>query len=93
MIHGVTVPFYIRCVRVFYTTFHYLSEFENYESKLYPDLHGFQSPAELFDRLIPGIVLAKNDNLIVIELTCYFETNFAKSKKYKINRYENIKKD
>ena len=34
-----------------------------------------------------------NDKLIVIELACCFDTNFVKSRKHKINRYENIKKD
>ena len=72
---------------------HYLSRFENAGCKLYADLIGFKSPTELFTRLIPEIVLVRNDKLIVIELTCCLETNFAKSRKYKINRYENIKKD
>ena len=74
-------------------TCHYLSEFENAGFKLYADLIGFKSPMQLFNRLIPDIVLAQNDKLIVIELTCCFETNFAKSRQYRINRYENIKKD
>ena len=67
---------------------HYLPEFENARFKLFADLIGLKSSTELFNRLIPDIALAKNDNLI-IELTCCFETNFAKSRKYKINRYEN----
>ena len=61
---------------------HYLSEFENAGFKLCADLIGFKSPTELFNRLIPDIVLVRNDKLIVIELTCCFETNFAKSKMY-----------
>ena len=71
---------------------HYLPEFENAGFILYADLTSFKSPTELFNRLIPDIVLAKNDKLIVIEPTCCFETNFTKSRKYKSNRYENIKK-
>ena len=70
---------------------HYLPEFESFffaRFKLFADLIGLKSSTELFNRLIPDIALAKNDNLI-IELTCCFETNFAKSRKYKINRYEN----
>ena len=71
---------------------HYLPEFENARFKLFADLIGLKSSTELFNRLIPDIALAKKDKLIVIELTCCFETNFAKSRKYKINRYENKKK-
>ena len=73
---------------ILYTMCHYLPEFENSRFKLYADLIGFKSPTELFNRLIPDIVLVWNDKLIVIELTCYFETNFAKSRKYKINCYK-----
>ena len=69
-----------------------MSEFENAGFKLYPDLIGFKSPIELFNTLIPDIVLVRNNKLIVIELACCFETNFSNSRKYKINRYENIKK-
>ena len=77
---------------ILYTRCHYLSEFENAGFKLYPDLTGFKSPTELFNTLIPDIVLVRNNKLIVIELACCFETNFSNSRKYKINRYENIKK-
>ena len=71
---------------------HYLPEFENAGFILYADLTNFKSPTELFNRRIPDIVLAKNDKLIVIESTYCFETNFTKSRRYKSNRYENIKK-
>ena len=76
---------------ILYTMCHYLSEFENVGFKLYADLIDFKSPTELFSRLIPDIVLVRNDKLVVIELTCYFETNFAKSRRYKISRYKNTK--
>ena len=46
---------------------HYLPEFENDGFKLYVDFNGFKSPAELFSRLIPDIVLVKNDKLALIE--------------------------
>ena len=77
---------------ILYAMCHYLPEFENARFKLFADLIGLKSSTELFNRLIPDIALAKNDKLIVIELTCCFETNFAKSRKYKISRYENKKK-
>ena len=70
-----------------------MSEFENARFKIYADLIGFKRPTELFNRLIPDIVLVKNDKLIIIELACCFETNFVNSRRYKIIRSENIKKD
>ena len=76
---------------ILYTMCHYLSEFENVGFKLYADLIDFKSPTELFSRLIPDIVLVRNNKLVVIELTCCFETNFAKSRRYKISRYKNTK--
>ena len=72
---------------------HYLSEFENAGFKLSADLIGFKSPTELFGRVIPDIVFLRNDKLIVIELTYCFETNSVKSRRHKINCYENIRKD
>ena len=59
---------------------HYLSEFENARFKLYADLIGFKSPTKSFNRLIPDIALVRNDKLIVIELTCCFETNLGNQK-------------
>ena len=35
----------------------------------------------------------KNKNVIVIELTCCFETNFEKSRQYKTKRYEDVRND
>lgn len=52
---------------ILYTMCHYLPEFENDGFKLYVDFDGFKSPAELFSRLIPDIVLVKNDKLALIE--------------------------
>ena len=66
---------------ILYMTCHYLSEFENAGVKLHAGLISFKTPTELFNRLIPDIVLVRNDKLSLIELTCCFETNFAKSRK------------
>ena len=63
---------------ILYTMCHYSLKFENAGFKLYADLIGFKSSTELFNWLIPDTVLVRNDKLIVIELTCCFETNFAK---------------
>ena len=71
---------------------YYLSEFQNARFKLYANLIGFKSHTELFNRLMPDTVLEEHHKLVVIELTCCTETNFAKSRRYKISCYENIKK-
>ena len=71
---------------------HYLPEFKNAKFKLYTDLIGFKTPTELFNRLIPDIVLVRNNKLVITELTCCFETNFGKPRQYKINSYKNITK-
>ena len=49
------------------------------------------SPNELFTGQVrPDIALKKEDEVIVIELTCCFETNLRKSNAYKKNRYKDI---
>ena len=78
---------------ILYVMCHYLSDFENAGFKRSADLIGFKGLTKLFNRVIPDIVLLRHDKLIVIELTYCFETNSAKSRRHKINCYENIKKD
>ena len=65
---------------ILYTMRHYLSEFENTGFKTYVDLNGFKSSTELFNRLIPDIVLVRNNKMVVIEITCCFKTKFVKSR-------------
>ena len=52
---------------------HYLLQFDNVGCKLHADLNGFKSPTELFNRLIPDIVLVRNNKLTIIELMCCFK--------------------
>ena len=53
--------------------YHYLLQFDNVGCKLHADLNGFKSPTKLFNRLIPDIVLVRNNKLTIIELTCCFK--------------------
>ena len=64
----------------------YLQDFENVGYKLCAYLNGFNSHTDLFNKLIPDIVLVRKDKLTVIELKCSFETNFEKSTRCKINQ-------
>ena len=75
------------------TLCHYLSLLENVGYKLYADIEGRTNPAELFNNLRPDVALLHDDELIVIELTCCFETNFTKSRQYKIDRYKHLEGD
>ena len=56
-------------------------------------LQGYRSPSELFKPSRPDLVIVKNNELTVIELTCCFETNIIKSRDYKIKKYSNIEKE
>ena len=59
---------------------------------IYVDLPGYQSPSNIFyDTVRPDMVLKRDRHLIIIELTCCFETNFEKSRNFKIEKYESIK--
>ena len=78
---------------ILFTMCHYLSQLQANGYRLYSDLEGFKNPAELFRSLRPDIVLLKESDLIAIELTCCFETNFEKSKIYKINQYKNLQEN
>ena len=73
------------------TMCHYLSQLIGFD--LFVDINGFANPTELFYNLRPDIVLLSPNEAITIELTCCFETNFAKSRAYKENRYSNLEND
>ena len=53
-------------------------------------VEGYNSSAVFFASSIPDILVINNDILYAIELTVCFETNFQKSRKYKMNRYKNL---
>ena len=44
----------------------------------------------IFDSVRPDLVLRTNNNVAVIELTCCYEQNIEKSKKYKLEKYGNL---
>ena len=54
------------CNSILYRICHYLSEFEKTGFKLYGDLIGFKIPIKLFKRLIPDIVLVRNNKLAIL---------------------------
>ena len=58
---------------ILYTMCHYLLQSDNVGCKLHADLNGFKSPTELFNRLIPDIVLVRNNKLTITELMCCFK--------------------
>ena len=61
--------------------------------EVFVDLIGYRSPSELFKSSRPDLVIVKNNELTIIELTCCFETNIIKSRDYKIKKYCNIEKE
>ena len=60
------------------------------EYQVFADVEGYNSSAVFFASSIPDIVVINNDIFYAIELTVCFETNFQKSRKYKMNRYKNL---
>jgi hypothetical protein len=51
----------------------------------------YPSPKGLFSGKVPDIVLIQGDKIIVVELTCPFETNLLSSRNYKAERYKELK--
>ena len=78
---------------VLYTMYHYISQLVSRGYEVFVDLEGYQNPSELFRNVRPDLVLKRNGKLISIELTCCFETNLAKSREYKIQKYQSIEND
>ena len=71
--------------------------------KLYADIEGFENTNTLFKssrpnepkagmcRQRPDIVILERRRITIIELTCPFESNFNKSREYKVRRYNNLR--
>ena len=55
---------------------------------MFANVAGYDSSAVFFASSISDIVVINNDILYAIELTVCFETNFQKSRRYKMNRYK-----
>ena len=47
-------------------------------------------PSELFETQRPDIVFLKGEEMVLVELTCCFESNTGRSRQYKQKRYENL---
>ena len=76
---------------VLHTIVHHLGILKDKGFTILADLPGFQSPNTIFESLRPDIVLCTNTIIYAIELTICFETNFVKSREYKLKRYENLR--
>ena len=59
--------------------------------QLFIDIPEYDNPGNLFTSLRPDIAFKQGNNVYVVELTICFETNFEKSRKYKENRYKDLK--
>ena len=60
------------------------------ENQVFADIEDYNSSAVFFASSVSDIVVINSDILYAIELTACFETNFQKSRKYKMNRYKNL---
>ena len=78
---------------VLITILMYLSQLTSYGYTLYGDLPDYFHPNALFRSMRPDIVLTKNDDIYIIELTCCSETNTKKSRRYKMEKYKDIEND
>ena len=71
----------------------YLSQLREIGYSIYIVIEELSNPTKVFRQFIPDMVLMKNKNVIVIELTSCIEINFEKSRQYKIKCYENLRND
>ena len=58
--------------------------------ELFADITGFKNPEVLFNGPRPDIVLKIGNELYAIELSCCYETNFVKTRNYKVERYDQL---
>ena len=75
------------------TLSNYVMQLQQYGYKIFIDLDGYSSPSSLFKSCRPDVVLLKDDEITVIELTVCFETNIEKSKQYKLEKYKHLEND
>ena len=76
---------------VLHTIAYHLQVLTNKGYQILVDMPGFPGPGSVFESLRPDIVVCNKNEVITIELTICFETNFEQSRKYKETRYENLK--
>ena len=78
---------------ILYTICYYLNDLVDKGHLLFADIEGYRNTFELFHRLRPDVAIVTATEVIIVELTCCFETNLQKSREYKIERYRNIGDD
>ena len=72
------------------TQHHYVSQVDGFD--IFVHLPRYENLSNVFyDAVRPDIVLKRNHHIVVIELTCCFETNLLHSINFKIEKYKNIK--
>ena len=74
-----------------FTICYYLTALENIGFKLFADLAGFKKAEILFNCLRLDIVVKNGNKFTVIELSYSYETNFVKTRNYKVNVTVNYK--
>ena len=73
------------------TLYHYVTQVDGFD--IFVDLPGYKNPWNVFyDAVQPDLVLKRNHHIIVIELTCCFETNLVHSRNFKTEKYKNIER-
>lgn len=60
---------------------------------LYVDLEGYNNPSLLFKTKRPDLAFFEEKRLVVVELTCPYETNIISSRNYKAAKYKELKLD
>ena len=73
-----------------FTIFHYLTALENTGFELFVDLAGFKNPEILFNGPRPDILVKYGNKRTVIELSRCYETNFVKTRNYKVECYRKL---
>ena len=75
---------------ILFTIYHYLTALENVGFKLFADLVSFKNLEILFNGPRLDIAVKNGNKLMVIEISCCYETNFVKTRNYEIERYSKL---
>jgi len=58
-------------------------------TELLADLPGFKNPLSLYTGILPDITVVNKGRAVILELTCFYETNLILSKQFKLDKYKN----
>lgn len=75
---------------VLHTMAYHLERITTKGYKLFVDIPEYDTPGNLFTSQRPDIAFKKGNDVYVVELTICFETNFEKSRNFKMNRYNHL---